>query len=378
MENKRLKLGILFNFSPKWMGGVIYVINLVKTLNFLKDEEKPEITLFYTSELNKFLHEFNYPYLTMVEWTFPTVVRGNIRSWLLRKNVFYDELIQKHNLDAVYPAKNFPVKSRTGAKVVAWYADLQHKYYPEFFSRRIILHRNIRLYFMLRNADDLVVSSQAVKDDFSKFFRLRPGLKLHVFHFTSINDDYEDMDFQELKEKYQVPDQYYMVSNQFHKHKNHRVLLLALARLKEKGIRKHLAITGKFPQASDSPYLAELHKIIEENELHDQISLLGIIPRNDQINLMRYSQAVLQPSLFEGWSTVIEDAISLQVPVIASDLPVNIEQLKETGTYFRPHDAEALAEILRTYPERDMDQKPYGDYSARIKESVNVLMNVFR
>jgi glycosyltransferase involved in cell wall biosynthesis len=378
MDNKRLKLGILFNFSPQWMGGIIYVINLVKTLNLLKDEEKPEITLFYQPGLSKFLDEFKYPYLTIVEWQFPSVVRGNIKSWLLRKNVFYDPLIKAYSLDAVYPAKNYPVKSRTGARVVAWYADLQHKYYPEFFSKTIILHRNIRLYYMLRNADDLVVSSQAVKDDFSKFFKLRKGLKFHVFHFTSINDDYRDVDFQDLKQKYRVPDQYYMVSNQFHKHKNHKVLLLALARLKEKGIKKHLAITGKFPKASDSPYLAELHTIIEENELQDQISLLGIIPRNDQINLMKYSQAVLQPSLFEGWSTVIEDAISLQVPVIASDLPVNIEQLQETGTYFKPHDADQLAGILSAYPVRDMNKKPYEEYSLRIDESLKVLMDVFR
>jgi len=378
MDNKRIKLGILFNFSPQWMGGIIYVINLVKTLNFLKDEEKPEITLFYQPELSKFLHEFKYPYMTIVEWPFPSVVKGNIKSWLLRKNVFYDDLIRKHALDAVYPAKNYPVKSRTGAKVVAWYADLQHKYYPEFFSRSIILHRNIRLFFMLRNADDLVVSSQAVKDDFSRFFKLRKGLRFHVFHFTSINDDYQDVAFSELKQKYDVPDHYYMVSNQFHKHKNHRVLLLALARLKKQGINKHLAITGKFPRASDSPYLAELHSIIEENELRDQISLLGIIPRNDQINLMKYSQAVLQPSLFEGWSTVIEDAISLQVPVIASDLPVNIEQLQETGTYFKPHDDQQLADILSAYPERDMNNKPYEAYSKRIGGSLKVLMDVFR
>jgi hypothetical protein len=35
---------------------------------------------------------------------------------------------------------------------------------------------------------------------------------------------------------------------------------------------------------------------------------------------MKNATAIMQPSLFEGWSTVIEDAKSLQVPVIASDL----------------------------------------------------------
>ena len=50
MDKKRLKLGVLFNFNPSWMGGIIYIINIVKTLNFLDDEEKPEITLLYKPE----------------------------------------------------------------------------------------------------------------------------------------------------------------------------------------------------------------------------------------------------------------------------------------------------------------------------------------
>jgi len=140
----------------------------------------------------------------------------------------------------------------------------------------------------------------------------------------------------------------------------------------------HPAIKRKFPKASDSPCLAELHRIIDENGLHDQISLLGIIPRGDQINLMRWSQAVLQPSLFEGWSTVIEDAISLQVPVIAADLPVNMEQLKEHGSYFRAHDADQLADLLSTQAERDMNKNIYGEYSQRIKESLEVFKNVLK
>ena len=34
---KRLRLGILFYFSSKWMGGIIYIGNLIKTLDFLDD-----------------------------------------------------------------------------------------------------------------------------------------------------------------------------------------------------------------------------------------------------------------------------------------------------------------------------------------------------
>ena len=83
---------------------------------------------------------------------------------------------------------------------------------------------------------------------------------------------------------------------------------------------------------------------------------------------MRHSQAVIQPSLFEGWSTVIEDAVSLQVPVIASGLKVNKEQLGKDGCYFEPHDFEALAAILKCHPERDLSKLYYPDYNKRIRK----------
>lgn len=377
-NKNRLKIGILFNFQPTWMGGIMYIINLIKTFNYLPEDEKPELVLFYSAALKKHVHEFTYPYIQFVEYNSPPLVKGFFISWLKGKNIFIDDIVSDYGLDAVYPNRNYPVKSKSGAKVVAWYADLQHKYYPEFFTKQTLMHRAIRLHFMLRNTDDLVVSSQAVADDFKKFFKIRPRLKLHVFHFTSINNTFGDANIAELREKYKLPEEYFMVSNQFHKHKNHKVLLLALAKLNSMGTKKYLAMTGSFPVASNSPYIAELRQIIEEHKLSDQINFLGLIPRQDQLQLMYHSQAVIQPSLFEGWSTVIEDAISIQVPVIASNLPVNMEQLKDKGVYFAPHNANELAAIMHKYQQRDLKKEPYGDYSQRIVESVKVLMGVFK
>jgi glycosyltransferase involved in cell wall biosynthesis len=68
---------------------------------------------------------------------------------------------------------------------------------------------------------------------------------------------------------------------------------------------------------------------------------------------MRESRAVIQPSLFEGWSTVIEDAKALGVPVIASDLPVHLEQLGKEGAFFSRTDATELADKIRLFLHED-------------------------
>ncbi len=377
LDKKRLKIGLLFNFQSVWMGGITYILNLIKTFNYLDDEEKPEIILYYSSALKKYISDIDYPHITFSEYPAHPVALGYIMSWLNRKNLFIDDLIVQDSLDAIYPVRDCPVKSKTNAKVIAWYADLQHKVYPEFFTRSTLLHRTLRLNLMLRNATNMVVSSQAVRDDFDRFFKIRKKLRFHIFHFVSINEDFEQANIKELRHTYNLPEKYFMVSNQFHKHKNHKVILLALVKLKEKGIYKHIAFTGRFPSAADSPYLAELHQIINDNNLHNQISMLGIIPRNDQMQLMNYCQAVLQPSLFEGWSTVIEDAKSLQVPVMASNLKVNVEQLQDKGEYFEPDDYKTLATMLANFPDRNRAKSIYMPHEHRVKSAAKELLSIF-
>ncbi|MBE0655521.1 MAG: hypothetical protein IH594_17090, partial [Bacteroidales bacterium] len=206
------------------MGGIIYILNVIRMLDFLEDKEKPELILFYRPDLKRFVDEIKYPYLRSIEWEFPAIKSGYIKSWFTGKNFFVNKILVENELDGLYPMHDYPVKIKSKTRLVSWYADLQHKYYPEFFPRKKILERTARIKFILRNSDDLVVSSMAVADDFKKFFRIRKDLNIHVFHFVSVIDDFSGLDIDELRTKYGLPDKYYMISNQFHKHKNHRLL----------------------------------------------------------------------------------------------------------------------------------------------------------
>jgi glycosyltransferase involved in cell wall biosynthesis len=242
---------------------------------------------------------------------------------------------------------------------------------------RKIVERNFRIKFMLRHTNALVVSSRCTANDFTRFFNLRNSMELIIYHFVSVMEDLDKLQIDEVKIKYGLPPRYYMVSNQFHKHKNHGILFKALSLLKEKGIIINLAITGKLPDAKNSKYLKELHQLIKDNYLSNQITFLGVIPRNEQLVLMKNSEAVIQPSFFEGWSTVIEDAKSLQVPVITSNLPVNKEQLETVGTFFDPNNPYELASVLENYKPRDFDAMYYQDYSERIRNAAEEFIKIF-
>ena len=54
----------------------------------------------------------------------------------------------------------------------------------------------------------------------------------------------------------------------------------------------------------------------------------------------------MQPSLFEGWSTVVEDAKCLNKFIFLSDLPVHREQNPANVCFFDPYDEDALTDKL--------------------------------
>jgi hypothetical protein len=64
---------------------------------------------------------------------------------------------------------------------------------------------------------------------------------------------------------------------------------------------------------------------------------------------MNNCRAVIQPSLFEGWSTVVEDAKALNKWVILSDIAVHREQLSINVDFFNPKDSIALSKLIELH-----------------------------
>jgi len=373
----RKRIGIILNFSGNWIGGVYYIQNIIKSLNFLDDNQKPIILIFHTKELSKYANEIKYPYLETISWDFIPTFKGFFLSLIFRKNIFIKEILNNYNLDGIYPVYDQPISTQNPKTIIAtWFPDLQHKFYPKYFNKINIIFRELRLKFILKNSDVLVVSSNDVANHFYKFYKIKQTLKIHVLPFVSIVDDFSFDNAEELMVKYKLPDEYYIVSNQFYEHKNHIVVLKALGILKKSNIKVHVVFTGKMEDYRNPVYIDSLKNEIYKNDIEDCISLLGVIPREEQLCLLKNAKAVIQPSLFEGWSTVIEDAKSLQQSVISSKIDVHKEQLKEKGFYFNPNDEYELANIILTFS-KDITLDKYENYHDRVKNFANNFISIF-
>jgi glycosyltransferase involved in cell wall biosynthesis len=232
---------------------------------------------------------------------------------------------------------------------LAWIPDFQHKHLPELFSKKELELRDHDFASIAKHAARIVVSSEAAARDLARFYP-EAAEKARVMRFATMpTDDWFKGDASEICARYSLPEKFFIVCNQFWKHKNHSLLFESLERLREEGIAVKVVCTGstKDSRQENMRYFEELTGFLRSRQLTQEVFILGLVPRADQIALLRSAVAVVQPSLFEGWSTVLEDARVFGKKVIASDLDVHREQDLTGARYFDPHDAGALAALMR-------------------------------
>ena len=107
-----------------------------------------------------------------------------------------------------------------------------------------------------------------------------------------------------------------------------------------------LVSTGHTNDHRQPQHFPSLQEYIKQYGLTAHIRILGLLPRQVQVQLFRRAAAVIQPSLFEGWSALVEDARTLGKRIYVSDIPVHREQKPTNGVFFRPDSAEELADLV--------------------------------
>jgi len=127
-----------------------------------------------------------------------------------------------------------------------------------------------------------------------------------------------------------MKDKYFLYVGNAYPHKNVEMLAHAASRA---GV--HCIFVGK-----DDYFYKKLHikpKTVTDAEL---------------ANLYTHAEALVFPSLMEGFGLPALEALAHGCPVVASDIPVFHEILGDVPKYFNPHDENALVECLKHPPLR--------------------------
>ena len=366
MGKEREGISVFFRIAAGsfWMGGVNYYRNLFMALG---KTSGPRII--------------------------PVILCRGDRASLLRPLVSGDSVCEKRRnwrylagYARALLCRDFAVSSHCGRywsrPSIQWIPDFQHVHLPGMFSEREIKTRDRSFARIARQADLVLLSSNDALSDLRAFCPEHAS-KGRVLHFVSYMPPsvYSETDSMigTVREKFRLPERYFFLPNQFWVHKNHMLVLEALSILRkggEKGVK--VVCTGNMKDYRNPGYPEKLREFVRENSLEENVSFLGLVDYKEMLCMMRHSLALLQPSLFEGWSSSIEEAKSLGKGCILSDLNVHREQDPARSVYFDPADAGGLAEILGTAyrnlspgPDHELEDAARKNMESRMREFGN-------
>jgi glycosyltransferase involved in cell wall biosynthesis len=350
---ERKRVGIIFSYQEKWVAGAYYILNLVHALNTLPDAEKPHITACIENDSDKaHLLDTGYPYLSF-EFVgkprpLPLRVLNKMLSAVTGRH-FFPYGLSPGCADAFFPYLPKSELSRIPVeKQIHWIPDFQDSRMPFFFPQHELDLRSKRNNSIAASPVRVVFSSQDAEKDFHTYYP-NQQTKNYVVHFAVTHPDTANVSEPEIRKKFQLPEKWLFSPNQFWQHKNHPVIIRALAKLRERNVLPHVVFTGKEDDFRNPGYAGEVKKLALQLGVSEQCHFLGFIDRAEQLWLMKNAEAVIQPSLFEGWSTVVEDAKALQKPVILSDIPVHREQMNRGVVFFDPDSPESLSAAVEHF-----------------------------
>lgn len=323
-------LAILSQKTKSWHAGESYTNGLLASLSLARSNWEGEI-LFASENLKKpEKHGFKSVQIPDID---------SSQSW--------EKFIEEHRIDLLMPIRDHRI-DYVPCKKVGWIPDFQHLRMSELFDINDLIWRD-RLFSRVAGLSDLLLlSSNSSKLDFAEFFP-SCACKARVAPFPSqlwADQLAEPID---VVSKYHLPKRFFLVANQFWKHKNHKILPQAVAAAHEVGADVNLVLTGQPVdyRDPDNVLLSNLFQECSNLGIRDSFVFLGQVPRGDLLSLLRCSVAVIQPSKFEGWNTTIEDAKAIGKPVICSDITVHREQLGVDGYFFHPDSLNELVDHLK-------------------------------
>ena len=247
--------------------------------------------------------------------------------------------------DLVYSFTGYIFPDVVPLRHVVQIPDIQHEFYPQFFSASALEERRRLFAAAVRCAEHICTISEFSRKTIIEKLSVPPekitAIPLAAEPIFQPQPRPEDSD---------VLRRYHLESNGFllfpgHTwwHKNHKTAIAALKVLKSKhGVALPLVCTGGPREAHGS-----LCRQIDEEGLQSQVLFLGYCPREDMPALYRHAACLVFPSLFEGFGMPVLEAMASGCPVVCSNTTSLPEVAGDAALLVAPQDPEGLADAIR-------------------------------
>lgn len=349
------KLGIYLERKPESGGAYQYCLAMLNALSGLQ-KEAYEVTAFCTYEdwrrvTDPLKIKTEIVQKNIVEKCFHYMAEKVLSVEFYRKYIGWMHPLYRRQKAVgtefcIYPCGD-KISFMLQTPAVISVFDLMHRYlteFPEISDPKTYTSRERSYTNIAKYAKMILVDSKVGRQQMIECYDIAGNLQKRVEVLPFIAPDYVYASVG--KEKAPCPvsafDKYLFYPAQFWLHKNHKNLLLAMAKLKQEGLVVNAVFCGSGKNSFD-----EVERIIRENKLEEQVQILGYVSNNEMVALYQYARALVMPT-YGGPTNIPQlEAFVLGCPVATSRIFGIPEQVKDAALLFAPEKVDEIAECIR-------------------------------
>jgi hypothetical protein len=339
------KIAIILDVNYySWNGGINYFNSLAENL----EEAKNKLIIITGKKTSIDQKKFNskiqfirtrYCDPKTLPWFFRKIIFS-----LINRDILLLHFLSKNNINTV--SHSVILGNQKKIKVITWVPDMQQFVLKSNFNK-IESKKKIKQYSKyIKYSNKILFSSHTEKNKFRKFFRINKNINTSVIHnLPSLIKKNKIVSLKDLKVKFNFKKKFFYIPNQFWEHKNHMFMLKVIKNLKN--INCIFIFSGELNDYRNENYIQKILLFIKKNKLNNKIKILGNIKYNEVICLMIWSIGVINPSLYEGWSTSVEEAKIYKKRLIISNIDVHKEQINNQTNFFDINNPKNLSDKIR-------------------------------
>ncbi|WP_173645698.1 glycosyltransferase family 1 protein [Geminocystis sp. NIES-3709] len=194
-----------------------------------------------------------------------------------------------------------------------------------------------------QQAEHIICNSQATADDIINYFHIR-AQKITPIYLGYNPENFKVLD--SLKPHDKIP--YFLYLGRHDPHKNVSKIISAFAKFK---YQKNYELWLAGP--SDDRYTPFLQQQSIELGIENQVKFLDYVSSEDLPRILNQAQALVFPTLWEGFGFPVLESIACGTPVITSNISSLPEVVGEAGLLVNPHNINSISSAMNQMAEDD-------------------------
>jgi glycosyltransferase involved in cell wall biosynthesis len=248
----------------------------------------------------------------------------------------------------ISPHYNVPILPVKARKRIVIIHDVFHLAFYKNLSLKQKLYAKFMINYAIRNSDKVITVSEFSKSEIIKYTSCNPQ-KLKVIYCGIDEKDFQkhfSVDLaKKIKQKYNLPEKYFLFVSNIKPHKNLKNLLLAFKLFLNNNNYK-LVIVGKKEGLITQD--SEAFDIVEnDTNLNKKVIFTGYISNDEIVGFYKLATALIFPSFYEGFGLPTLEAMICNCPVISSTAASLPEACGDAALYFEPNNPLNIKEQMK-------------------------------